>query len=386
MKTITKNILKYTLTAVFSGIIAGIVIYSLDNITFHRNKLWKLSSYAAVAGEKKLTEDEKINIKIYKEYSPAVVNITTTTLKYDFFYAVTPESGSGSGVIIDPQGYILTNNHVIERANNLTVTLNDGTEYPAELAGTDATSDIAIIKITPPQDIRLKYIPIGNSDSLEVGQRVFAIGNPFGFQSTLTTGVISNIGRTLKSDNNRVIMNVIQTDAAINPGNSGGPLIDTQGTLIGLNTAIFSPSRANAGIGFAIPASTVRHVVPDLINFGYVKKPFLGIKYILPVNKPLAKLLKLPENDGGILIQQIIQGSPADKSGLIGGDRLVTIGRYNILFGGDVIYTVDGNRFDDPVIFASYIESKKAGDVLKFGVFRQNRYIEINVKLEEAQK
>ena len=364
MRKYFKNNFKFYLTILLSGIIAGIILAFADNFSIDKfnGKDSVINRISAFAGDnqRKLTDEEKLNTKLYKELSPTVVNITTTTLKYDAFFDIVPSNGSGSGVIIDPSGYILTNNHVIESATKLDVTLNDETEYSAKIIGTDKSNDLAVIKIEP-KTANLSYIPIGNSSNLEVGQKVLAIGNPFGLQSTLTTGVISSIGRTLRSENGRIIQNIIQTDAAINPGNSGGPLIDTQGQLVGLNTAIFSPSKGNIGIGFAIPASTITTVVPDLIKHGYVIRPYLGVTGTLPVNQHLASVLGNPEATG-ILIQEIIPGSPADKASLIGGNQLVRMGRYNILLGGDIITLVDGKKLTNGSILATYIESKRPGD------------------------
>jgi len=329
------------------------------------------------------SNDELTNIKLYKKYSPAVVNITTTLLQYDFLYNAIPGGGSGSGVIISPDGYILTNNHVIENAARLEVTMYDESTYPARLVGRDVSNDLAVIKIDPPPDKKLTFIPIGDSTKIQVGQKVLAIGNPFGFQSTLTTGVISNVGRTLKSENNRIIRNVIQTDAAINPGNSGGPLIDSKGRLIGINTAIFSPSQGSAGIGFAIPASTISRVVPDLIQYGHVKTPYLGINNILPVNEPIAQIFKLPEV-AGVLIQSIVPDSPADRAGLTAGNKFVNVGRYNLLYGGDIIFAVEGKKITDPAEFISIVESKRSGDTIKMLIYRNGQPIDISVKLEDV--
>lgn len=373
-----KQIAKQIFSTCLTGVIAGSAFFALNYFIKPSNVITQ--TYAS--DNKVLTNDEKINIKLYKKYSPAVVNITSTTISLDYFFNVSPQQGSGSGVIIDTEGHILTNNHVVKNAAKLQVTLNDGSSYSAKVVGLDETNDLAIIKIQPDENSKLVYIPIGESNNLEVGQKVLAIGNPFGFQSTLTTGVISNLGRTLKSDNHRLIQNIIQTDAAINPGNSGGPLIDTQGKLIGINTAIFSPSRASAGIGFAVPASTIKRSVSDILEFGYVKKPYLGIISVLPINKGIADSLRLPKV-GGLLVQRIKPNSPAQSSGLKGGNQLISIGRYNLLLGGDIIYAVDDNKADDPSYFATYIESKRPGDIVKIKVYRDGVYKDISVQLSE---
>ncbi len=337
-----------------------------------------------VLSKRKLTPDEVNNITIYKKISPAVVNITTTTLTYDFFYDVIPKSGAGSGMVIDPRGYILTNHHVVENAAKLDVTFLDGAEYTAKVVGYDINNDIAIIKINLPEGKKLEYIPVGKSTDLVVGQKVLAIGNPFGLDSTLTTGVISSLGRTLKSKNNRLIQNIIQTDAAINPGNSGGPLIDSQGKLIGMNTAIFSPSKANAGIGFAIPVSTMKRVVPDLLKYGYVKRPYLGVSNAITITKTLSKVLNLPKN--GIIVQKVIRNSPAAKAGIRGGDRVVRLGRYKLLLGGDIIYSVDGKKVKNSSAFATYIESKNPGDKIEVEVLREGKSVKFTVVLESIPR
>jgi len=222
-----------------------------------------------------LTEDEKNNIELYQKLAPGVVNITSTTLEHDFFFNVVPRQGAGSGSIIDGRGYILTNHHVIEDARKLEVTLANGKKYSAKLVGSDPDTDVAVIKIEARRE-DLTLIPMGSSDNLKVGQKVIAIGNPFGLGQTLTTGVISMVGRTLRASSGTLVEDMIQTDASINPGNSGGPLIDSSGKMIGINTAIFSPTGASVGIGFAIPIDVARRVVNELIDKGYYSYPCLG--------------------------------------------------------------------------------------------------------------
>ncbi len=368
-----KNILKKSGLIIFTLFFAA--IGNLEPVSFADSH--KLS-------KRKFTIDEINNVTIYKKISPAVVNITTTMLTYDFFYDVIPKSGTGSGMVIDPRGYILTNHHVVENAAKLDVTLLDGREYTAKVVGFDINNDIAIIKINVPQDKKLQYIPVGTSTDLMVGQKVLAIGNPFGLESTLTIGVISSLGRTLKSKNNRLIQNVIQTDAAINPGNSGGPLIDSQGKLIGMNTAIFSPSKTSAGIGFAIPVSTMKRVVPDLLNFGYVKRPYFGVSNAITITKPLSKVLNLPKS--GIIVQKVIPNSPAAKAGIRGGNNVVRLGRYKLLLGGDIIYSVDGNKVKNTSAFATYIESKNPGDKIEVEVLRGGKFYKFTVMLENIPR
>src|SRR5215813_10843710 len=231
-----------------------------------------------------LNEEEKNNIDIYRRYSNGVVNITTVTLTYDFFLRPIPtESGTGSGAVIDDLGHIVTNFHVVRGARRIEVTLPDKSKLDATLVGADPNKDLAVIQIKVPRG-RLTPIPIGTSKGLLVGQKVLAIGNPFGLDRTMTTGIISSLGRSIQAPNNGVIIDdIIQTDAAINPGNSGGPLLNSQGQIIGINTAILSPSQASAGIGFAIPADTVARITSELIKTGYVRYPWLGIRSTVPL-------------------------------------------------------------------------------------------------------
>jgi putative serine protease PepD len=224
-----------------------------------------------------ITQDEANNIEVYQRASPGVVNIVSVVVKYDFFYNPIPQKGTGSGAIIDKKGYIITNNHVIQNAQSLEVTLADGSKWPAELIGSDPNSDLAVIRIKgPPGEISV--IAMGDSSNLKVGQKVLAIGNPFGLGQTLTTGVISSLGRSIRAGTGSIIRNLIQTDAAINPGNSGGPLLNSKGEMIGINTAILSPTGANVGVGFAIPADTVKDVTPRLISG---KFSYSGLKPII---------------------------------------------------------------------------------------------------------
>ncbi len=286
-----------------------------------------------------LTEEEKTNIRVFQEASPSVVNITTTTIVMDFF-SVYPQKGAGSGSIIDPSGYILTNYHVVRDANKITVTLINGKKYPARLVGADPENDLAVIKIDPEKP--LKPLPLGDSDTLKVGQKVYAIGNPFGLNSTLTTGIISALGRPLSTEEGVVIEDVIQTDAPINPGNSGGPLLDTNGRMIGINTAIFTPSGGSVGIGFAIPVNTAKELIPDLITYGRVRRPYLGVVGI-PLWPSLAQALGLPV-DEGILVSEVVEGSPAQEAGIRGGTRPVIISDTIVYLGGDIILEINGRK------------------------------------------
>ncbi len=222
-----------------------------------------------------ITEDEKNNIAVYEKAADGVVNVTSIAVQMDFFFNAFPTQGAGSGSIIDTKGHILTNHHVVANAQKLEVTLADGSKWPAKLIGSDPDNDLAVIKIEAPKE-KLKVIPMGDSKNLRIGQKVLAIGNPFGLERTLTTGVISSLGRTIRSDVGTLIEDVIQTDAAINPGNSGGPLLSSDGEIVGINSAIISPTGGSVGIGFAIPVNTAKKVIPELIAKGYVTYPWIG--------------------------------------------------------------------------------------------------------------
>src|SRR3974390_1061824 len=246
--------------------------------------------------QEKLTEEESINVRIYKQASPAVANILTKATEYDFFMDPVPVEGAGSGFVIDPRGYILTNYHVVAGANSIEVILGDKTRFPAKFIGADQRNDVALVKIDP-KGKPLTALTLGDSSQLKVGQKVLAIGDPFGFQSTLTTGVVSALGRTVQTSETAFIDEAIQTDAAINRGNSGGPLLNSHGEVIGINSAIYSPSGPAAGIGFAIPINTARRVAQDLITQGRVRRATMGVagRAIWP---GLAEALHLPVREG----------------------------------------------------------------------------------------
>src|SRR5207244_1003025 len=288
-----------------------------------------------------LTEDESINVRIYRQASPAVANILTKATEYDFFMDPVPVEGAGSGFIIDPRGYILTNYHVVEGAQSIEVVLGDQSRHAAKYIGADQRNDVALIKIDP-KGKQLAALKLGDSNALQVGQKVLAIGNPFGFQSTLTTGVISALGRTVQTSQTAFIDEAIQTDAAINRGNSGGPLIDTHGDVIGINTAIYTPSGTTAGIGFAIPINTAKNIANDLITSGRVHRAYLGV-VTFGLGGGLAEALDRPVQEG-LLVETVEKGGPADAAGIHGGDRLVQAGLQKFYIGGDVMVAIDGQK------------------------------------------
>ena len=335
-----------------------------------------------------LNEEERNNIEIYQRYSPGVVNITTTTIGYDFFLRPVPmESGTGSGAVIDDQGHIVTNFHVVRGAETLEVTLPDKSKHEARVIGADPNNDLAVIQINVPHG-RLTSIPLGTSKGLQVGQKVLAIGNPYGLERTLTTGVISSLGRSIQAENGRIIEDIIQTDAAINPGNSGGPLLNSQGQMIGINTAIYSPSNSGSvGIGFAIPADTVRRITGDLLSTGYVRHPWLGVGSTVNLADfpGLANALRL-NTDRGLMIVDTYQNSPASRAGLRGATDEVRIGRRRLPVGGDVILELQGKAINSVQELASEIDRYKAGDKVTVTVLRGTRKIDIPVTLEEAPR
>ncbi len=327
----------------------------------------------------KMTSEEETAISIYKQASPSVVNITTTTMVQDFF-SVYPQKGSGSGTIITADGYVLTNYHVIEDATEISVTMIDGKKYPAKFIGADQDNDIAVIKILPPQNTVFKTIDMGASESLQIGQHVFAIGNPFGLNSTLTKGIISALGRPLTTSAGKVIDSVIQTDASINPGNSGGPLIETSGKMIGITTAIFTPTGGSVGIGFAIPISVARSLIPDLIKYGKIRKPWVGIVGVSLWEK-LAKALGLPVITG-ILVSQVVQGSPAYKAGIRGGSKPVEISGTVIYLGGDIIVEAAGARIHTLQDLTKALKDKRPNDIVQLKIIRGTQTITVNCVVE----
>ena len=330
-----------------------------------------------------ITEDEKNNISVYEKVADGVVNVTSTAIQMDFFFNAFPTQGSGSGSIIDIKGHILTNHHVVADAQKLEVTLADGSKWPAKLVGLDPDNDLAVIKIDVPKE-KLKVITMGDSKNLKIGQKVLAIGNPFGLQRTLTTGIISSLGRTIRSEVGTLIEDVIQTDAAINPGNSGGPLLNSEGEIVGINSAIISPSGGSVGIGFAIPVNTAKRVVPELISKGYVSYPYIGatIQSLIP---EMAKYLKL-KIERGAMIADVAKGGPADKAGLKGGDQRVQVGNMIVLVGGDIVVKADQHDVKTNDELISYIREKKPGDTILLKVFRKDSFIDVKIALGERPR
>jgi S1-C subfamily serine protease len=327
-----------------------------------------------------LTEDESINVRIYRQVSPAVANILTKATEYDFFMDPIPVEGAGSGFVIDPRGYILTNFHVVEGAQSIEVVLGDQSRHPAKYIGADQRNDVALVKIEP-KGKQLTALKLGDSGAIQVGQKVLAIGNPFGFQSTLTTGVVSAIGRTVQTSQTTFIEEAIQTDAAINRGNSGGPLINSHGEVIGINSAIYTPTGTTAGIGFAIPINTAKTIANDLITTGRVHRAFLGVETMVLAGG-LAEALDLPVQEG-LLVEVVTKGGPAAAAGIRGGDRVVQAGMRRIYVGGDVIVAIDGqkvaNQFDVNLI----LNHHRPGDKVTVALYRGGKKMDVPVALGE---
>ncbi|RIK53273.1 MAG: peptidase S1 [Chloroflexi bacterium] len=322
-------------------------------------------------------------VDVYQRVSPAVVSITTQVMRRDFFFDVVPEEGAGSGFVIDQAGHILTNYHVIEGAERIEVNFGDDTPYPAEVVGVDPRNDVAVIRADAPADL-LVPVELGTSANLVVGQRAIAIGNPFGqFGRTLTTGVISALDRTLEGQDGRTITGVIQTDAAINRGNSGGPLLDSSGRVIGINSAIFSPTGTSAGVGFSVPIDTVRRLLPDLLTLGRYRHPWLGIRYAYAVTPGLAELLKLPV-DHGLLLVQLYEGSPLALANVRGAQDEAILGNQRVYIGGDILVAVDGQpigRIQELEILLE--DNHRVGDTVNVKLMRGTEEYTIAVQLAE---
>jgi len=363
-------------------LVAGFVyVTSVTHWDFSRvrsmGRMWSEPASAAAT----FSPDEQNNIDIYKAARDATVNITSTTYVQNWFMQVFPQKGTGSGFIINPDGQILTNNHVVQGAQQLTVKLADQKEYKAKVLARDPRSDLALIRIDT--STKLPSLHLGESDNLVVGQKVLAIGNPFGFQGTLTTGIVSSLDRSIQTEDSQIpLEGMIQTDAAINPGNSGGPLLDSHGNVIGINTAIYGQSYS--GIGFAMPINRAKTMLEEIQKNGKISLPApLGIR-TLYVAGDLADALRLPSG-GGLLIQSVQEGSAAEEAGLRGPtDQAIVGGRYQINVGGDFITAVDGQPVTGNETLQKAIAKKRGGDIMQLTVVRNGKTQTIGVKLAEA--
>jgi S1-C subfamily serine protease len=331
------------------------------------------------AGPANYDPEEQNNIAVYKKALPAVVNITSTAVAYDFFYGAVPQQGMGSGFVIDTEGHILTNFHVVEGARQVEVTTSDKKKYKAQIIGTDPVHDLAVIQIPN------KSVPqaeIGDSKSLVVGQKVYAIGNPFGLSGTMTRGIISSI-RSLKGQRG-FIDEAIQTDAAINPGNSGGPLLNVRGQVIGINTMILTGGvEQSAGIGFAIPINTAKAVLDDLVHLGRVRRPEIGVRTI-PIGPELANQLGLAA-DSGLLIVDVVPGSAAERAGLRAGTEKAYLGNYPIMIGGDLLVAIEGQPVEDQQDLSHVMQNHRSGDTVTVTIYRGKKRMDVKVVLGEAR-
>jgi S1-C subfamily serine protease len=325
-----------------------------------------------------LSPEEQDNVRVYRQINRSVVNITTRGVPADDFLLFSvPRDGSGSGSVLDKKGHILTNYHVVENARQIVVNLFDGSTYPARLIGDDPNNDLAVLQIEAPPD---KLIPMawGDSGKLLVGMRVFAIGNPFGLERTLTTGIVSSLNRTLRTENNRIIRGIVQTDAAINPGNSGGPLLNRRGEMIGINTAIVSRAGQHSGVGLAIPSNTARRVVDELIRHGRIIRPDIGITFVYEVT-------------GGLLVARLDPEGPAAQAGLR-GPQPVEVRRFGFVMRGldrskaDLIVAVDGKRVRTLDDLLSYVEGKKPGQQVTLQIIREGQKLDVPVTLEQSRE
>jgi S1-C subfamily serine protease len=325
--------------------------------------------------------EEQNNISVYKRVLPSVVNITSTTLVFNFFYGQVPQQGQGSGFILDKAGHVLTNYHVVEGANRgIEVQLSNKHRYSAKVVGTDKTHDLALLQIDAPN---LQAVTLADSTDLSVGQKVYAIGNPFGLAGTMTRGIISSI-RSIRGAEGAPIEDAIQTDAAINPGNSGGPLLNSRGEVIGINTMIASNgAEQSSGIGFAIPINTAKAVLADLTRYGQVRRPSLGI-VSYAIGPDLAEQMGLSA-DYGVLIQKVIPGGAAERAGLRGGTEQAYVGNTPIMLGGDLIVAIDGQQVTDPQDIGSIMDRHQAGDTVSVSILRGRRQMTIKLILGEAR-
>jgi S1-C subfamily serine protease len=375
--------------AVFALLIAGAFFYFTTWRSNARqagaNPVGWLSHPAQVeiteaSGGEGLDSEEQNNISVYRKNIPSVVNVTSRAMTFDFFYGLVPQEGQGSGFVIDKEGHILTNYHVIADARQVEVTMHNRKKYKATVVGTDPAHDLAVILIKAPD---LVPAVLGDSRNLQVGQKVYAIGNPFGLAGTMTRGIVSSI-RPVREPNGATIDEAIQTDAAINPGNSGGPLMNWHGEVIGINTMILSSVGQNSGVGFAIPINTAKAVLNDLMTLGRVRRPALGVKTI-PISAELADEIGLPA-DYGLLIVQVTPGGSADQAGLHGGTERAYLGNIPIMLGGDLIVAIDGQKVEDEQDLSQVMNNHRAGDSVKITIYRNKKKIDVNVALGEARE
>ena len=367
------------LIALISGLFAAGIVTLVDRINNRFQGSQAAFSEAAPAGitDPSTSTDEQNNIEVYRTLSPGVVFIHSTSYARDFFGYVEQQVGSGSGSILDQDGNILTNFHVIEGAQKLSVSLGGQKDYPAVVVGGDPDTDLAIIRLTEKPAGALTVIPLGDSEKLVVGQKVLAIGNPFGLDRTLTTGVISGLQRPIRARNDRLIEGAIQTDASINPGNSGGPLLDSRGRMIGINSQILSPSGSSAGVGFAVPVGIAKRIVPQILRYGKVRRPKLGIS-----TRDVAQFrnqVDLPVTDG-VLIIQVARGSGAASAGLRGMQQ-TEMGDVEL---GDIITGIDSDKVGNSDDLFRVLDKHQIGETVQVQIWRNGRRMTVPVRLMES--
>ncbi|MDR0555343.1 MAG: trypsin-like peptidase domain-containing protein [Treponema sp.] len=331
------------------------------------------------------TESERENIAIYEQLNEAVVNITTETVAINWFLEPVPQDGgSGSGSIIDTRGYVLTNNHVIENAYKVFISLADGSQIEGSIVGADKENDLAVLKFDPPRGVQLRTVPFGDSSNLRVGQKVLAIGNPFSLERTLTVGIVSGLGRPIQTSQQNIIRDMIQTDASINPGNSGGPLLNAQGKMIGINTMIYSSSGGSVGIGFAVPVNTAKRVVAELMQYGKVRRGWLDAS-LVQIFPALVRYAKLPVN-AGLLVSRTKRNGFAEQAGIRQGSEPVRYGSNVIYLGGDIITSVDGMKVNSLADLYSALEDNKPGERVAVELLRSGKAVTLQVTLADREE
>jgi len=350
---------------------------SLSNVSGDKSPLALTEAHAAPNYD----SEEQNNIAVYKKALPSVVNITSKSMTVNFFYGQVPQEGQGSGFILDKAGHILTNFHVIADANKIEVMTSDKRTYKATIVGSDKVHDLALLQINAPN---LQPVTLSDSSDLIVGQKVYAIGNPFGLNGTMTRGIISSI-RSIRGPEGAPIEDAIQTDAAINPGNSGGPLLNSRGEVIGINTLIATGgAEQSSGIGFAIPVNTAKAALGDLTKYGRVRRPSLGI-VSLAINPDLADQMGLAV-ESGVLVQRVVPGGAADRAGIHGGNQQAYLGNMPILLGGDLIVEIDGTEINNTTDITAVMARHQPGDAVTVTVFRGRKRLTLKLALTEGRE
>ena len=368
------------LVSVFVGAFAYLISFSTFHNPFGHAVPSSLTLTEAHAAPE-YNPTELNNIAVYKRVVPSVVNITAGTLTLDFFYGLVPQEDQGSGFILDKQGHILTNYHVVANARKIEVQTHDKHRYTAQIIGSDRVHDLALLQIDAQN---LTPAVLASSHDLQVGQQVYAIGNPFGLSGTMTAGIISAI-RSVRGPQGAPIENAIQTDAAINPGNSGGPLLNSQGEVIGINSMIAqNGAEQNAGIGFAIPIDTAKAVLNDFLKYGHARRPSLGVR-TLAIGPDLAQQMGLPA-EYGVLIESVVPGGAADRAGLRGGNQTAYLGNEPISIGGDLIVAIDGQQVTNSQDLAEIMDEHQPGDAITVTFYRGRRKMSARVTLGEARE